>query len=518
MRAARVDHAVDFNRYHADDMPDAAPVQRAASHAVTTRTALRRESSTTAEVAERAFARATGALSIPGNNIRLLLDSRENYPAWLAAIAAAKESIRFETYIIADDHSGAQFADALAERARAGVNVHALFDWMGSHSATRLFNLLRGAGVHVRVFNPPSLIDPLGWITRNHRKTITVDGRIGFVSGLCVSDKWNGNPRKKMQPWRDTGIEIDGPAAAGVARAFDDVWRSCGEDPTLPAIAPISHASGNIAARVVEGVPNHTGTYRLDLVIASIARRYLWLTDAYFVGTSAYVQALAAAAADGVDVRLLVPGVSDIPALRPLSRASYRGLIEAGVRVFEWKGTMLHAKSAVSDDYWSRIGSTNLNLASWMGNYELDVSIENAPFAAQMAAQYERDLESATEIVLTRQLRVRNVGRQMRDVRRAHSGSAGRAAAGAASVGSVLGAALTNRRPLAPAEASVLIYMALATLAISALVIWRPSIIGWPLAAIGLWMGGAWLYKAILLRGGKRAAGPSLSRKDGKAP
>jgi cardiolipin synthase len=477
-----------------------------------------RAASTSADLAERAFARATGALSITGNDIRLLLDSRENYPAWLDAIKSARHSIRFETYILADDSAGQLFTDALVERARAGVDVFALFDWMGSHSAKRLFNLLRAAGAEVRVFNPPTLADPLGWITRNHRKTITVDSRIGFVSGLCISDKWNGNPEKQMQPWRDTGIEIVGPAVADIARAFDDVWRTCGDDDDpLPAIQPMAPPAGGIAARIVEGVPNHTGTYRLDLVIASLARRYLWLTDAYFVGTSAYVQALAAAATDGVDVRLLVPGASDIPALRPLSRAGYRGLIEAGVRVYEWNGTMLHAKSAVADDYWSRIGSTNLNLASWMGNYELDVSIENADFATRMAAQYKEDLKGATEIVLNRRLKVRDVGATTTDVRRAHSGSAGRAAAGAVSVGSVLGAALTNRRRLAPAESSVLLYMALAVLAISALVIWRPSILGWPLAVIGLWLGGAWLYKAITLRRGTYPTAPSLSRRDDAA-
>jgi cardiolipin synthase len=277
---------------------------------------------------------------------------------------------------------------------------------------------------------------------------------------------------------------------------------------------PIEPPHGDVSVRVVEGVPNHTGTYRLDLAIASLARRYLWLTDAYFVGTSAYVQALAAAANDGVDVRLLVPGASDIPALRPLSRASYRGLIEAGVRVYEWNGTMLHAKSAVADDLWSRIGSTNLNLASWMGNYELDVAIENAAFAAGMAAQYERDLEHATEIVLTRRLRVRNVDALHSGVRRARSGSAGRAAAGAVSVGSVLGAALTNRRNLAPAESSVLFYMAVFSIAISTLVIWRPHILAWPLAAIGIWLGGSWLYKAIGLRRGTRPAAPSLSSQE----
>ena len=164
--------------------------------------------------------------------------------------------------------------------------------------------------------------------------------------------------------------------------------------------------------RVIAGAPSATGTYRLDLAIASFARRNLWLTDAYFVGTAAYVQALAAAARDGVDVRLLVPGASDIPALSPLSRAGYRPLLQAGVRVFEWNGTMLHAKSAVADGFWTRIGSTNLNIASWLGNYELDVAIEDAKFATMMAKQFEADLTRATEIVLTERNRVRRQGRR----------------------------------------------------------------------------------------------------------
>src|SRR6202008_72347 len=159
--------------------------------------------------------------------------------------------------------------------------------------------------------------------------------------------------------------------------------------------------------RVIAGVPTASATFRIDLVVASIARKSLWLMDAYFVATSAYVQALRAAAKDGVDVRLLVPGVSDIPALSPLSRAQYRPLLESGVRVFEWNGTMLHAKTAVADKLWARVGSTNLNLASWMTNYEMDVAIEDPKFAEKMAAQFERDLLNSTEIVLTRRNRVR---------------------------------------------------------------------------------------------------------------
>jgi cardiolipin synthase len=277
---------------------------------------------------------------------------------------------------------------------------------------------------------------------------------------------------------------------------------------------------------VIAGAPSATGTYRLDLVIASFARRHLWLTDAYFVGTAAYVQALAAAARDGVDVRLMVPGASDIPALSPLSRAGYRPLLQAGVRVFEWNGTMLHAKSAVADGLWTRIGSTNLNIASWMGNYELDVAIEDAGFASAMAAQFEVDLKRTTEIVLTRRNRVRPVPGEERpgSARRAMSGSAGRAAAGAVSVGSALGAALTGRRVLDSAESGLLAKMGGAILALSIVAAIWPHFVAWPAAVLGTWLGIAWLVKAFALRRSARRRvrgagdGDDAGPRDGDSP
>ena len=158
--------------------------------------------------------------------------------------------------------------------------------------------------------------------------------------------------------------------------------------------------SGQVDLRVVATVPNTAGLYRLDQLIAAMARRSLWISDAYFVGVAPYVQALSAAARDGVDVRLLVPGTSDVPAVAAISRAGYRPLLEAGVRVFEWNGSMMHAKTAVADGRWARVGSSNLNLASWIGNCELDLAIEDEAFARCMEAQYESDLGNATEIVL----------------------------------------------------------------------------------------------------------------------
>jgi cardiolipin synthase len=181
----------------------------------------------------------------------------------------------------------------------------------------------------------------------------------------------------------------------------------------------------------------------------------LWLTDAYYVGVAIDVQALCAAALDDVAVRLLVPGASDLPLLSPLSRSGYRPLLEAGVRVFEWNGSMLHAKTAVADGRWARAGSTNLNIASWIGNYELDVAIENDAFARTMQDMFESDLTHATELVLAPHNRVRATVRQQRRTRR--GGSASRAAAGALRLGDAVGAAIINRRVLGSTEAGTMV-------------------------------------------------------------
>ena len=209
-----------------------------------------------------------------------------------------------------------------------------------------------------------------------------------------------------------------------------------------------------------------------------------------FSGTAVHVQALAAAARDGVDVRLLVPGASDIPALSLVSRAGYRALLEAGVRVFEWNGTMLHARTAVADRLWARIGSTNLNIASWMGNYELDVAIEGRQFAETMTVQHEIDLTKSTEIVLTGRSRVRLAQSRADPVaRRARSGSAGRVAAGAVSVGSALVAALTNRRPLGAAESGFFAKVSAGAIGCAIIAGLWPRVIAWPLALLGARLG-----------------------------
>jgi cardiolipin synthase A/B len=469
-------------------------------------------------LADQAFARTAGAPLVSGNRVRLLKNAEENYPAWLEAIHAAQQAIAFESYIIYDDDIGSQFADALMAKAREGVRVRVLYDWLGGLGKTspRFWRRLSRAGVEVRCFNPPRVDSPLGWVSRNHRKSVCVDNRIAFVTGLCVGRVWVGDPTHGIEPWRDTGVEVRGPAVADIARAFAQAWSEAG--PPLPADEVPDQESippaGDVMLRVVASMPNIAGLYRLDQLIAAVARRTLWLTDAYFIGSASYVQALRGAALDGVDVRLLVPSASDIQILVPLSRAGYRPLLEAGVRVFEWNGRMLHAKTAVADGRWARVGSTNLNLSSWIGNWELDVAVEDEAFAASMQAMYLEDLAHATEIVLGERRRVHTtVPPEPRPAgERRGTGSAGRLAAGAISVSSAIGAAITNRRVLGPAEAKVMAIAGVVLLAVVGLVALWPVLLVIPFTVLGLWMSMALLIKAYQLH---RAV---LARHDSGSP
>jgi cardiolipin synthase len=451
---------------------------------------------------ERAFARIADSDLRHGNAIALLRDSRENYPAWLEAIRSARTVIHFENFIIADDHTGQEFAEALMGRARAGVRVRVLYDWLGSsmRALPHYWKRLREAGVEARVFNPPRLTDPF-WVRRDHRKLITVDGRIAFVSGLCISDNWVG--KNGMEPWRDTGLSLEGPVVADLDATFAESWVLAGMK-AIPK-SELAHAeliphAGSVAARVISGEPGMFRTYRVDQFIAATAQRNLWLTDAYFVATTSYVQALGEAARDGVDVRLLVPGSSDVPALQPVVRAGYRSLIEAGIRVYEWNGSMLHAKTAVADGRWARVGSTNLNIASWATNWELDVVVEDTSFAEAMEAMYLEDLANATEIVPGWQSR-RRQAKKMRS-RRGHRfrrGGVRRLAAGALALSSTVGKAVGSRS-LTATEASSVAIIGFALLALAALITFFPVVIISPIVIVLAWLGIALLIRAFRLK------------------
>jgi cardiolipin synthase len=451
------------------------------------------------------FSRAAGAALVRGNRVRLLKDATANYPAWIEAIESARKWIHFESYIIHDDKTGRQFADLLSKKARQGIRVRLIYDWFGSfgNSSQRFWRELSAAGVEVRCFNPPRMDTLFGWISRDHRKMIAVDGRIGYISGLCVGDRWLGSSSRKTEAWRDTGVEIEGPAIGDLERAFAETWTFAGgtlPSEELPSLRSIERA-GDVALRIVSTVPSEGSIYRTDQLVAALARRSLWLSDAYFLGTSSYIQALTSAADSGVDVRLLIPGTTNYPIVRAVSRAGLRSLLQAGVRVFEWNGTMMHAKTAVADGRWARVGSTNLNLVSWVRNWELDVVVENKRFAEEMEQAYLEDLTHSTEIVLKGKLRspvpaTSNAKRKMKNIGR---GSGGQTAAGIARLGHSVGAAITNHRELGAAERVILIWGSVLLAVLAGVSAYWPKGVAYPLSVICLWISLSLLLRAYRL-------------------
>ena len=445
-------------------------------------------------LAGQALSRAAGAPLVAGNRVQLLIDGSAHFEAWAAMIAAARHDVLLENYIIADDAVGRHFRDLLIERARAGVHVAVIHDWFGTlgNAGRRFFSPLRAAGVAVRAFNRPRLESPLGWVGRDHRKLLAVDGRVGSVSGVCVAAKWLGDAAQGVAPWRDSGLLIEGPAVTGIEAAFRDSWGGLGDPlPFDPAPAPAP--CGEVALRIIATQPAHGAMFRLDSLIAAMATESLWISDAYFVGIPTYVQALAAAVTDGVDVRLLVPGSNNLPAVAALSRAGYRPLLEAGIRVFEWNGSMMHAKTAVADGRWARVGSSNLNLSSWLANCEIDAAVEDAGFATQMQAQYLSDLERSTELVLQGR-RPRPRGSVARNLR---GGSSSRAAASALRLANTVGAAIANRRVLGNSERGVLTVAGAALIVLAALGFWLPQLLAWPLATFCGWLGLSLLWRRL---------------------
>jgi cardiolipin synthase A/B len=350
-------------------------------------------------IVARALTRAAGTRLVPGNAVRLLFDGPEAFPAMLDTIAQAERWLHFENYIIRSDATGWRFAEALAGRARAGVTVRLLYDWFGSKTTSgKLFRYLRAAGADVRAFAPLKPFNLLANVFRDHRKLVVADGRRAIVGGLCIGDEWTGDPTKGAQPWRDTAIEVVGPAAASFDRAFEGTWTRAGG--TIPPEAQVGEvpASGNAEVGVIVGEPRRARVLRVTGLLAAGAADRLWITDAYLVAPRALFQGLLDAAREGVDVRLLLPGSSDVPLIRNFTRIGYRELLKAGVRIYEWEGAMLHAKTIVADGRWCRIGSSNLNGSSLFGNYELDALVDHPALAAELEAQFRRDIARSAEV------------------------------------------------------------------------------------------------------------------------
>jgi cardiolipin synthase len=357
----------------------------------------------------RALDRAGGARPIPGNALRHIPDSAAALDAMLALITGARRTVHFENYIIRGDRTGRRFGAALAERARAGVRVRVLYDAFGSLGTRRRFwRDLRRAGADVRAFRPLWTSGPFEVLSRDHRKLIVVDGREGMLGGLCIGDEWAGDPARGRMPWRDTMVSVRGPAVPALDLSFARVWAHAG--PPLPddelAPAPPGDATGSSVVRVVDGEPGLSRAYRAVQLLAAAVTERLWITDAYLVAPPPLYASLVDAAKSGVDVRLLLPGTSDIPVVRAFTRIGYRDLLRAGARIFEYRGPMLHAKTIVADREWARVGSTNLNVSSLLGNYELDLLADCDSLSEALAAQFRHDQAQSREIVLVERRRL----------------------------------------------------------------------------------------------------------------
>jgi len=469
--------------------------------------------------ADRAIRRASGAALREGNRLSLLRNGRETYLEWLMEIHAARRWIHLENYILLDDDVGYLFAEGLREAAGRGVAVRVLIDWFGSADVPRSFwQRLRRGGVDVRIVNPPQFGRPLRVLRRDHRKFLGVDGRYGSVGGLCIGEKWLELSRETGLPYRDTAVGVEGPAVADLEVAFARIWSRNG--PPLPAsevprVEGIPRAGGE-AVRVVSQEPGKMRLLWIMELLTAGARSTVWIADAYFLSVPMLHRALIAAARDGVDVRLLTPASNDVRLVAPLSRYGYRSLLEAGVRIWEYRGLMMHAKTSVIDGWWSRIGSTNMNFTGLLTNWELDVLVEDRAFAARMESMFEDDLADAFEVHLSgrrgRQVEVapstRLEQRERRRSRRSVRESGARAAAavaqasGAAFSGDLVGR--QERRVLAGAGA--------AALGLSAIAAAFPRLAAWPLAAVA-GIGGA----ASLARAVRHRVDPEVADSPGRA-
>lgn len=443
------------------------------------------------EAIEHALNRSAGSRPVPGNRVTLAQDA-EAYRVMLEMIDDARRWIHFENYIIRSDAVGVEFAEHLIARARDGVYVRVLYDWLGSIATRRRYwRRLRDAGVEVRAFNPPRLLDAFANVTRNHRKVLVADGVAAITGGHCIGREWTGEDDAEGQPWRDTAVAVYGPAAAMLDQAFARTWELAGG--VLPADQLVAQVrpAGAAEVRVIAGEPGRERTYRVVELLSAGAIDRIWITDAYFIAPPRLLQALRDAATDGVDVRLLVPGSSDLPLVRNLTRIGYRDLLRAGVRIWEWDGPMLHAKSVVADMRWVRIGSSNLNPSSLFGNYELDVLVDDPAIAEAMEQQFRRDIVRSREVARRPIRAPRRISRVLPTALERHRPEHPEAAHRPIRGETRRRAALALRTLAGNARRSVFGPTALALTVLSALFLILPRITAYVFAALCVWLAAA---------------------------
>jgi cardiolipin synthase A/B len=338
----------------------------------------------------------------PGNSVELLRNGDEAFPAMLMAIESAKRTVCFETFIYWSGSIGRRFAEALSARARAGVRVHVLLDWLGSLKMdASLLDAMKQAGVQVRRFHRPRLLQLGRMNNRTHRKLLIVDGEIGFTGGVGIADQWQGHAQDPCH-WRDSHFKVRGPVVSQMLAAFLDNWvKATGAALHGPEYFPKLVPAGQMTAQMFWSSPNSGSgsTHLMYLLAVTSARRSVLLQSAYFVPDRLAVDALAAAARRGLDVRILVPGAHiDRPVVRYASKSTWPELLQAGVRIAEYQPTMMHCKILIVDSLLVSVGSTNFDSRSFRLNDEANLNVMDAEFGAAQVGVFEEDWLLAQEV------------------------------------------------------------------------------------------------------------------------
>jgi len=346
------------------------------------------------------------------NRVRLLRDGPATFDAMVELVDRARTSVVVESYIFRSDEVGRRFGDSLTNAAGRGVSVRLLLDWVGIRGTKRAWlRQLARSGIDVQIFNRFGFRPWFGLVPRDHRKLLVVDETVGITGGVGVGREWTTGVQKQHRSrWRDTAVLIEGPAARDMIAAFETMWRRTvgrerrGSHRFLRRAARGSHLDPSThtpaLVGIIEGEPLRLRVSRALQIQAISAERSIWIATAYFAPSPSEVEALNGAARDGVDVRILLPSRNDHPWVSLLARRYYRRLLTNGVRLWEWQGEMMHAKTSVIDGRWVRVGSTDFNPLGVAINYELDAVIEDPALGEQAEAMFLADLESSKEVGL----------------------------------------------------------------------------------------------------------------------
>lgn len=346
-----------------------------------------------------------------GNKITLLADGQAAYAAMFKIIAYAKNHINLQSYIIEDDETGRKFSKLLLQKQAEGVQVNIIYDSVGSmKTPASFFKRLQEGGIQVIEFNP---VNPLearkGWglSHRDHRKILIADGRVAIMGGINISKVYSSTPFKRKRNekapihWRDTDIQIEGPAVAEFQKLFFDTWlKQKGPELKSHKYFPALVEKGDALVRVVSSTPGETNRIPFIMYVSAIAfaERSIHMTNSYFFPDDQVIDALTEAAGRGVKIKIILPGISDSPLALHAQRHFYAKLLKSGVKLYEHKSSLLHAKTAVVDNVWSTVGSTNMDFLSLLSNDEVNAVILNKEFAEEMEKMFASDLADSREI------------------------------------------------------------------------------------------------------------------------